>query len=111
MEEKKSAGEVLREKYEERGWNEMYETVRVDTKERIEPLDLTEEEYQAYARELARKALENQDPDKADEYFELQRRATYGNHYNQIEDLEKAEEIMWTLGTGEKIENEGPRLR
>lgn len=111
MEEKKSAGEVLREKYEERGWDEMYEQIRVDTKEKIEPLDLTEEEYQAYARELAKKAIENQDSDKADEYFELQRRATYGNRYGQIKDLEEAEEIMWTLGTEEKIDSAGPRLR
>lgn len=110
MEEKRSAGEVLREKYEDRAWDEMYTSARNDKRPEIEPLDLTEEEYIAYSRELVEKALENEDPDKASEYFELQRRAVYGNHYASVKGLEEAEEKMWTLGTGEIIESFGPKL-
>lgn len=109
MEEKKSAGEVLREKYEERGWDEE-NTQAGDNKEPIEPLDLTEEEYIAYSKELAKKAIENQDPDLVSDYFELQRRAIHGNHYNFVKELEEEEKLMWTLGTGEKIESTGPKL-
>lgn len=108
MEEKKLAGEVLDEKYEERGWNE--DPKEIEKRPTVEKLDLTEEEYIAYAHELATKAIENEDPELASEYFELQRRAVYGNRYGVIKDLEEAEEIMWNLGIEEKQEDIGPKL-
>lgn len=108
--EQKSADEIMNEKIEERGWNEMYQYHNQKDSRYIEPLDMTEDEYIAYSKEVAIKAIENQDPNLCEEYFELQRRAVYGNHYNIIKDMEELEEQMWILGTGEKIENSGPKL-
>lgn len=107
--EKKSADEVLKEKYEERGWNEMYTWQDNKTSE-IEPLPLTEEEYRDFSRLLAKMALNDQNPALCEMYFEMQRRAFYANRYFPIEDLEEEEKEMWSLGTGEVIDNSGPSL-
>lgn len=107
--EQKSGDEIYNEKIEERGWNEMYQ-IQPKKNRDIEPLDMTEEEYIAYAKEIAMKAIENQDPDLCEEYFELQRRALHGNHYSIIQGMDELEVQMWMLGTGEKIENDGPKL-
>ena len=111
MEAKKSSDEVLRERFEERGWDEMYQSTRVNEKVSVEPLDLTEKEYQEYSRELASRAVSERDPNLCELYFETQRRAIYGNHYSPVQGLDSEEVQMWALGTGEKIENQGPRLR
>ncbi len=50
--EKKSADEVFREKYEERGWFDKYDISNKDKKD-IEPLSMTENEYKEFAAILA----------------------------------------------------------
>ncbi len=107
--EKKSADEVLREKYEERGWNEMYNWQDNKTRD-IEPLPLTEEEYGELSRLLAKMALNDQNPELCEMYFEIQRRAFYANRYFPLEDLEDEEKEMWSLGTGEIVEEKGHGL-
>lgn len=107
--EKKSADEVLREKYEERGWFEIYDWQSKGSRD-IEPLPMKEEEYRVFSGLLIRLALKDQNPDLCEMYFELQRRAVYANGYYPLEDVEDEEMAMWTLGTGEVIEKTGHGL-
>ncbi len=107
--EKKSADEVLREKYEERGWFEIYDWYDKD-KEEIDSLPMTEEEYRIFATLLAKLALKDRNEQFCEMYFELQRRAVYANGFYPIEELEALEKEMWSLGTGEKVEDVGCRL-
>ena len=102
MKEKKSADEVLREKREERGWDEKSEDIR--NIERIAPLPLSLEEYKFFCLLLSKLALQDQNSEYCEMYFELQRRATYGNHYPLLKEMAELEQEMWSLGTGEIIE-------
>lgn len=108
--EKKSADEVFREKYEERGWFDKYDISNKDKKD-IEPLSMTENEYKEFAAILAHQALEEKDEKMCETYFELQRRAVYANGFYPDAEMEELEEQMWALGTDEKIENIGRHLR
>ena len=107
--EKKSADEVLREKYEERGWFEIYDWRDKGSRD-IEPIPMTEEEYRVFSSLLIRLALKDQNPNLCEQYFELQRRAVYANGYHPLDGVEAEEMEMWTLGTGEVIENTGHGL-
>lgn len=58
---KRSADEVLREKYEERGWFEIYDWKNKELRN-IDPLPLTEEEYREFSALLIRLAIKDQNP-------------------------------------------------
>lgn len=104
--EYRTADEVLKEKYEERGWDQDIGIVtRFTSTEQIKPLPFSEEEYRNFSLLLAKLALEDMDSKLCETYFELQRRACYGNGYSTIEEMSKFEQEMWNLGTGEIIED------
>lgn len=108
--EKKSASEVLREKYEERGWFDINNWSNRENRD-IESLTMTEEEYHEFSSLLAELALKDKDEELCEMYFELQRKAVYGNGYAPVQGLEEEEEQMWALGTGEIVDNnKAPRL-
>lgn len=107
--EKKSANEILREKYEERGWFELDDFLNKEKRE-IEKLPMTEEEYKEFSRFLAREALQESDEQLCELYFEIQRRAVYANAYGPVEGLEEEEMAMWAMGTDEKLESQGRSL-
>lgn len=95
--------EAIKENYEDRGWKLGGEQT-IPERESVTKLPLTEEEYQTFAKLLAKLALQDQDKKAIDMYFELQRRAEWGNGYARIANLEAAEKEMWSLGTGEQVE-------
>ncbi len=95
---------VLKEKFEDRGWHQEDEINPTLEREPVAKLPFSEEEYQTFARLLAKLALQDQDKKVIDMYFELQRRADFGNGYARIANLEAAEKEMWGLGTGEEVE-------
>ncbi len=95
---------VLKEKYEEKGWHQGDEIEETMEREPVEKLPLSEEEYQTISRLLAKLALQEHDKKVIDMYFELQRRAAWGNGYASISGMEEAEKVMWNLGTGEDVE-------
>lgn len=98
----KDSNGVLKEKYEDRGWKqEECQNIR----EQIKPLPFTEDEYKNFSLLLAKLAIKDQDPKFCEMYFEMQRRASYGNRYSSIDEMTKIEQDMWTLGTGEIIED------
>lgn len=104
--EYRTADEVFKEKYEERGWNqEISRNTRAISMEPIKPLPLSEEEYRNFSLLLAKLALQDKNPTLCETYFELQRRACYGNSYSPIEEISQIEQEMWSLGTGEIIED------
>ncbi|MDE5630747.1 MAG: hypothetical protein K2I70_04015 [Bacilli bacterium] len=107
--EKKSAKEVLMEKYEERGWYDMYDWT-TKTERDIDTLPFSEEEYREFSSLLAKMALQDQNSDLCEMYFEIQRRAVYGNGYYPLDINEEEEMQMWALGTGEVMENVGHGL-
>lgn len=98
----KSAWEVMDEKYEDRGWGKYNMTPQKSSFEPVEPLEYSENEYRKLAVALAAKAIETQDASLCEAYFELQRRASFGNHYSSIPELEEIEEELFTMGTREK---------
>lgn len=53
----------------------------IEKKPKIEPLPISEEKYIACLQVLAKKAIDNNDQKACQEYFELKRRAIFGNHY------------------------------
>ncbi len=105
--EYRTAYDVFKEKYEERGWDQDQE-LGLDTRDKsvepIKPLPLSEEEFRNFSLLLAKLALQDKDPALCETYFELQRRAVYGNKYSPIEGISQIEQEMWSLGTGEKTE-------
>lgn len=104
--EYRTADEVFKEKYEERGWDqEIVRDTRIIPMEPIKPLPLSEEEYRTFSLLLAKLALQDKNPTLCETYFELQRRAYYGNRYAPIEEISQSEQEMWSLGTGEVIED------
>lgn len=98
----RTADEVVKEKYEERGWDKDRDK-RVVAREEVTPLSLSEEEYRSFSLLLAKLALQDQDVKLCDVYFEIQRRAFYGNGYSSIEEMAAIEQKLWSLGTGEFI--------
>lgn len=98
----RTTNQVLQEKLEDRGWKEENMKLR----EQIKPLPLTEEEYRSFSILLAKMALYDKDPNLCEMYFDMQRRASYGNRYPLMEEMAEIEKNMWSLGTGETIENE-----
>lgn len=103
--EHRAADEVVKEKYEERGWNQETDFNRRRTVEPVKPISLTEEEYKIFSSLLAKIVLQDKNPELYETYFELQRRAYYGNGYSPIEEMAEIEQEMWNLGTGEIIED------
>lgn len=104
--EYRTTEDVLKEKYEERGWNQdLGLDTRVDSIESIKPLPISEEEYRNFSVLLAKLALQDKNPALCEIYFELQRCAYYGNRYSPIEGISQYEQEMWSLGTGEIIED------
>lgn len=80
----------------------------IEKKPKIEPLPISEEQYIAYAKVLARKAIDNNDPNTCHEYFELKRRAVFGNHYySEIAGMEEIERQIWEIGHAEKTVDNG----
>ncbi len=98
----------LDEKWEDRGWNEPDEKIDEKiTSIEIKPLPINEEQYRACAMTLAKKAISNNDLKACEEYFELKRRAVFGNKYSEIDGMEDIERKMWEFGTGEKAVDNG----
>lgn len=80
----------------------------IEKKPKIEPLPISEEQYIACLQILARKAIDNNDPNTCHEYFELKRRAVFGNHYySEIAGMEEIENQMWEIGLDEKVVDNG----
>lgn len=105
--EYRTAADVLKEKYEDRGWEEgTNKDTRIIPSKQIKPLPLSEEEYRNFSLLLAKLALHDQCPKLCETYFELQRRAFYGNGYSPIKELYEIEKRLWSIGTGEIIEND-----
>lgn len=105
--EERSLGERLDEKYEDRGWGK-YAPPTYERREEIPKLPISEKDCQVLSLLLGKLALQDQDEkfakDLCDVFFEVQRRADFGNHYKKTEELEVVERKLWTLGTGQKLE-------
>lgn len=108
----RTTADVVKEKYEDRGWNQSSDVSTRNTPiEPIKPLPLTEEEYRKFSMLWAKLALQDRDSKKCEIYFDLQRRAYYGNGYSSLKEMKKIEQEMWSLGTGEIIEDAERNLR
>lgn len=105
----KSADQVLAEKRMERGWDLDSPNIKVRDTDPIKALPLTNEEYQVFQSILRKLALYEQKPELADLYFELERRATYGNKYQQAEGIEEMEQKLWDMGTNATREDTAHR--
>ena len=99
----RSANEVVKEKYEDRGWTEDNRLGDDLPKTKIESLPISEEDYQKFSYLLAKLALKDSNKELCATYFEIQRRAINGNGYKTIKGMKSIEERLWTLGTGEKV--------
>lgn len=97
----------LDEKMEDRGWGK-YASEKIEVRDPIPKLPISEKDYQELSLLLGKLALQDQEGTLGrglcGVFFEVQRRATYGNRYQKTEEMEKVERKMWTLGTGEVIE-------
>lgn len=102
-EDYRSSADVLKEKYEERGWDQETQS-NIRTQEKIEPLPLSEEEYRKLSFLLAKLAIQDRDPNLCETYFDLQRRAHYGNRFFPIDELSEIEEEMFSIGTEDAVE-------
>ena len=101
----RTTADVVREKYEDRGWDlEQNSDVNIGKQEKINPLPLSDEEYKVFCLLLSKIALYDKDPKLCETYFELQRRAYYGNRYLPIDEMSEMEQEMWSIGTGEVVE-------
>ena len=105
--EERSFKERLDEKYEDRGWGK-YAPPTYERREEIPKLPISEKDYQVLSMLLGKLALQDQDKKFTDDlcgvFFEVQRRNDFGNRYKKTEELEAVERKMWTLGTGQEIE-------
>ncbi len=106
LKEFETADEVFNRKYEERGWNQETENSTKESIEKIASLPLSEEEYRNFSWLLAKLALLDKNVALCDIYFELQRRANYGNRYAMNEDMATIEEQLWNIGTREVVNQE-----
>ena len=59
---------------------------------------------------LAKIVLQDRDEKLCETYFELQRRAYYGNRYSSIVKLVEVEEEMGNMGTKEFVDEQGKHL-
>lgn len=107
--EYRSSDDVLKVKYEERGWNQEGQS-SIKTREKIEPLPLKEEEYRKLSFLLAKLILQDKDYKLCETYFEIQRRAYYGNRYFPIEELAEIEQELWNMEPDENVNNDNKRL-
>ncbi len=106
----------LKEKYEDRGWGTIEEEIAKEREKKMKPseiipLPISEEQYRACAAMLAKEAISNNDAKSCQEYFELKRRAIYGNKYSEIDGMEDIERQMWKIGTGEKATSSEKHIR
>lgn len=103
----RSFADRLDEKMEDRGWGK-YAPEKIEVRDPIPKLPISEKDYQELSLLLGKLALQDQEGTLGrglcGVFFEVQRRATYGNGYQKTEEMEKVERKMWTLGTGEVIE-------
>lgn len=99
--------EDLRQRDEDRGWNQPDLLGKIEKEPKIEPLPINEEQWIACLQILARKAIDNNDQKACQEYFELKRRAVFGNHYSEIVGMEEIEKQMWEIGLDEKVVDNG----
>lgn len=116
----RTAKDVIDEKYEDRGCGECAPTTIPEGRQEPEKLPISERDYQTLSLLIGKLALQDQDKklcsDLCDVFFEIERRASFGNRYNKTEELEAVERKMWTLGTGQEIEepkniNSSPKKR
>lgn len=85
--------------YEEELRKTAKELEEIENKPKIEPLPINEEQYIACLQVLSKKAIDNNDPDTCHEYFELKRRAVFGNHYyKEFAGMEEIERQLWQIG-------------
>lgn len=104
--------QVIKEKYEDRGWDQDTSFDMRDTSvEQVKPLPLSEEEYKTFALLFSKLALQDQNPELCGVYFELQRRAYYGNRYLPLQEMSEIEQEMWNLGTSEIVESTEKHIR
>lgn len=68
--------------------------------DKVKPLPYNLKEYEIFMKLLSKIALNDKDRNLCDVYFDLQKRAIYGNGYYNTD--EKIDREMWNLGTGEK---------
>lgn len=105
----------LKGKYEDRGWGTIGEETEKEIlkkmKPEIIPLPISEAQYKACAAMLAKRAISDNDAKSCQEYFELKRRAIYGNKYSEIDGMEDIERQMWKIGTGEKAPSSEKHIR
>ncbi len=105
-EEYRTADKVIKEKYEDRGWNqELGVDTRTALAEEIKPLPLSKEEYIKFCMLFSKLAISDRNPKLCEIYFDLQRRAIYANGYLPVETMQDIEQEMWSIGTGAIIED------
>lgn len=99
----------LNEKYEDRHWNRPNSSLgEIENESKIDPLPITEDQYLACIQIIAKKAIDNNDPKACEEYFELKRRAVFGNrYYKGFDGMEEIERQMWQIGHDEKTVDNG----
>jgi len=95
--------DVRNEKNEDRGWHQGYEIgSKKNYPDSIPPLPLSEAEYHTMALLVSKIAIQDESEQYASIYFDLQRRATYGNRFSQPQGMEEVERVMWSLGSTSK---------
>ena len=67
--------------------------------EEINPLKISYEQYNGCMLVLAREAIENNSTEACQKYFELKKRATFGDKYPEIEGMEDIERQMLAIST------------
>ncbi len=98
----------ITEMIEDRGWDQPDLLKEIEKKPKIEPLPISEKQYIACASILASQAIINSDPAKCRQYFDLKRRAVFGNHYyTKIPGMEELERQMWEIGHDDKTVDNG----
>lgn len=105
IDNQKSTKQIIEEKYEDRGWGN-YDKTEVKELPEVEKLPFTFEEYKKLSLSLAEQAYETNRPELYETFFELQRRARYGNCYPDIEELAPVEEELWNRGQQAFIDQE-----
>lgn len=98
--ENRTTKDVIEEKFEDRGWKRREDReLNMMMHEDKKPLPFNLEEYEAFMQLLSKLALNDEDKNLCDIYFDVQRRAVYENgYYNNNEEIDRK---MWNLGTEE----------
>ena len=106
---KKSADQVLKEKWEERGWDQdTWVNFPNKNRESVDPVALSEEEYRLFQLLLGKIAVSDRNPDLCELYFDIQRRAVYGNDYMHNGEMEEIERELWEIGMTEAAVTKEP---